>query len=39
MKNGFHVISFEYIGGLDSYFIHRYIIINYRSGTFKYKIH
>ena len=25
MKNGFRAISFEYIGVLDSYFIHRYI--------------
>ena len=31
MKNGFRAISFEYIGALDSYFIHRYIIIKYRS--------
>ena len=31
MKNGFRAISFEYIGVLDSYFIHRYIIIKYRS--------
>ena len=27
MKNGFRAISFENIGVLDSYFIHRYIII------------
>ena len=27
MKNGFQAISFENIGVLDSYFIHRYIII------------
>ena len=26
MKNGFRVISFKYIGLLDSYFIPRYII-------------
>ena len=26
-KNGFRAISFEYIGVLDSYFIHRYISI------------
>ena len=25
-KNGFRALSFEYIGVLDSYFIHRYII-------------
>ena len=31
MKNGFRAISFEYIGVLDSYFMHRYIIIKYRS--------
>ena len=30
-KNGFHSISFEKISLLDSYFIHRYIIIKYRS--------
>ena len=30
-KNGFRAISFENIGVLDSYFIHRYIIIKYRS--------
>ena len=29
-KNGFRTISFENIGVLDSYFIHRYIIIKYR---------
>ena len=33
MKNGFRAISFEYIGVLDSYFIHRYIIIKYRSSS------
>ena len=33
MKNGFRAISFEYIGELDSYFIHRYIIIKHRSGS------
>ena len=27
LKNGFRAISFENIGVLDSYFIHRYIII------------
>ena len=26
VKNGFRAISFQYIGVLDSYFIHRYII-------------
>ena len=31
MKNGFPAISFEYIGVLDSYFIHRYMVIKYRS--------
>ena len=31
MKIGFHVISFEIIGVFDSYFIHMYIITNYRS--------
>ena len=29
-KNGFSAVSFEYIGILKSYFIHRYIIIRYR---------
>ena len=38
-KNGFHLISFEKIGVLDSYFIHRYIIIKYRSGWIKGKLH
>ena len=33
MKNGFRAISFEYIGVLDSYFIHRYINIKYRSSS------
>ena len=31
MKNGFQAISFEYSYVLDSYFIHRYIIIKYGS--------
>ena len=39
MKNGFRAISFEYIGELDSYFIHRYIIIKYRSSSSMGKIH
>ena len=30
-KNGFHSISFEKVSVLDSYFIQRYIIIEYRS--------
>ena len=38
-KNGFRAISFEYIGELDSYFIHRYIIIKYRSSSTTGKIH
>ena len=38
MKNGFRVMSFEYIGEMDSYFIHRYIIIEYRSSLITYKI-
>ena len=38
-KNGFRAISFEYIGVLDSYFIHRYIIIKYRSSSTTDKIH
>ena len=28
---GFHLISFEKISILDSYFIHRFIIMKYRS--------
>ena len=39
MKNGFRAISFENIGVLDSYFIHRYIIIKYRSSSIIDKIH
>ena len=31
MKNSYHSISFEKTSILDSYFIHRYIIIKYRS--------
>ena len=38
-KNCFRAISFEYIGVLDSYFIHRYIIIKYRSSSITDKIH
>ena len=37
-KNGFQAISFEYIGEMDSYFIHRYIIIKYRSSLITDKI-
>ena len=39
MKNGFRAISFEYSNVLDSYFIHRYIIIKYRSSSIMGKIH
>ena len=38
-KNGFRAISFEYVGVLDSYFIHRYVIIKYRSSSLTDKIH
>ena len=38
-KKGFRAISFEYIGALDSYFIHRYIIIKYRSSLITDEIH
>ena len=38
-KNGFVAISFENIGVLDLYFIHRYIIIKYRSSSIMDKIH
>ena len=33
MINGFRAISFENSNVLDSYFIHRYIIIKYRSSS------
>ena len=39
MKNGLRAISFEDVGVLDSYFIHRYEIINYRSSSIMDKIH
>ena len=39
LKNGFRLISFEKISVLDSNFIHRYIIIKYRSSTIQGKIH
>ena len=38
-KDGFRAICFEYIGILDSYLIHRYIKIKYRSSLIKDKIH
>ena len=38
-KNGFRVISFEYIGILDSNLIHRFMIIKYRPSSIKEKIH
>ena len=39
MKNGFQAIYFEYSYVLDSYFIHGYIIIIYRSSSITGKIH
>ena len=39
MKNGFQAVSFEHSYVLDSYFIHRYIIIKYRSSSIAGKIH
>ena len=41
MKNGFQAISFEYVGVLDSYmyFIHRYVIIKYRSSLITDKVY
>ena len=39
VKNGFRAISFEHSYVLDSYFIHRYIIIKYRSSSIMDKIH
>ena len=39
MKNGIRVISFRYSDVLDSYFIHSYIIIKYRSCLIMGKIH
>ena len=38
-ENGFRSIYFEKISILGSYFIHRYIIIKYRSSSIKGKIH
>ena len=37
LKSGFHQISFEKIDALDSYFIHRYIIIKDRSVQYRVK--
>ena len=31
LKNGFRPITFETISELDSYFIHKHVIIKYRS--------
>ena len=39
IKIGFWAISFEHVGVLDSYFIHRYVIIKYRSSWISDKIH
>ena len=39
VKNGFHLISFEKISISDSYFIHRYIIIKYRSTLIEGRLH
>ena len=39
IKNGFRAISFENSYVLDSYFIHMYIIIKYRSSSITGKIH
>ena len=39
IKNGFRAISFENIAAMDSYFIHRYVIIKYRSSSIKDKIY
>ena len=39
MKNCFCAISFEYNSALDLSFIHRYMIIKYRSISIKDKIH
>ena len=39
VKNGFLAISFENIDVLDSYFIHMYIIIKYRSSSIKDEIY
>ena len=33
LKNGFRFITFEKISVLDSYFIHKHIIIKYRSSS------
>ena len=39
MKNSFCAISIKYICILDSYFIHRYIMLKYISSSIKDKIH
>ena len=39
MENGFCSISFDKISVLDSYFIHRYVVVKYRSRSLKGKIH
>ena len=38
-KNGFRLMSFEKIKVLDSFFVHRYIIIKHRSSLIWSKIH
>ena len=39
LKNGFCSITFEKISELDSYLIHKHIIIKYRSSLIQGKIH
>ena len=39
MKNGFRSITFEKISELDSYLIHKHIIIKYRSSLIEGNIH
>ena len=39
LKNGFRSITFEKISVLDSYFIHKHIIIKYRSNLIYGNIH
>ena len=38
VRNGFHSIFFESIGVLNSYFIHSYVVIKYRSSSMLGKI-
>ena len=39
LKNSFRSITFEKISVFDSYFIHKHILIKYRSSSISGKIH